>query len=164
MRGAYTLEQSQLVAATPEEVFAFFSDPANLGRITPPWLSFRIHDAPARLEAGSRLEYRIRWGFFTLRWVTRITRWNPPDEFQDVQEVGPYRSWIHTHRFTRTERGVRVDDRVDYELPLKFLGRLVHRLRVRRQLEDIFGFRRASIERIFAGRPRLRDAAREPRT
>jgi ligand-binding SRPBCC domain-containing protein len=161
VRGAYTLERTQLVAAAPEEVFAFFSDPGNLGRITPPWLSFRIHDAPARLEAGSRLEYRIRWGFFTLRWITRITRWNPPEDFQDIQEKGPYRSWIHTHRFTQTKSGVRVEDRVEYELPLGLLGRIVHRLRVRRQLEEIFEFRQTSIDRIFAGRPVRRDAARE---
>jgi ligand-binding SRPBCC domain-containing protein len=162
VRGDYILEQMQFVAAAPEEVFAFFSDPANLARITPPWLTFRIHDAPSRLEAGSRLEYRIRWGLVTLPWVTRITRWNPPEDFQDVQEKGPYRTWIHTHHFTPTERGVHVEDRVEYALPLGFLGRTVHRLRVRRQLEDIFAHRRTSIERIFTGSPRA--AARHRRT
>ena len=150
MRGTYTLDQAEVVPATPEEVFAFFSDPANLARITPNWLAFRIVDAPARLEAGSRLEYRIRWGFVALPWVTRITRWNPPHDFQDVQEKGPYRTWMHTHRFTPAERGVRVEDLVEYELPFGLLGRIVHGLRVRRQLEEIFAYRRAAIQRIFS--------------
>jgi hypothetical protein len=42
-----------------------------------------------------------------------------------------------------------MDDRVEYELPFGPLGRLVHALRVRRQLEEIFDFRRRAIEEIF---------------
>lgn len=147
----HSLTQTQEVDASLDGVFAFFSDPANLARITPPWLSFRIHgQAPAALSEGSRIEYRIRWGPFRLRWVTRITRWVPQTEFQDVQEKGPYRSWVHTHRFTPTPRGVRVDDRVEYALPLGALGRILHRLLVRRQLEEIFAYRRGAVEEVFS--------------
>ena len=32
----------QDIAAPREEVFAFFSDPANLEALTPPWLAFEI--------------------------------------------------------------------------------------------------------------------------
>jgi ligand-binding SRPBCC domain-containing protein len=131
-------------------VFAFFSDPGNLARITPPWLRFRVvARSPGRLEAGSRLEYRIRWTVLRLRWVTRITRWIPPREFQDLQEKGPYKVWVHTHRFTEGGGTVTIHDRVEYELPLGPLGRLAHRLRVRRQLEEIFDYRRRAIEEIF---------------
>ena len=155
----YVLERSQRVRAPLQEVFAFFSDPANLARITPPWLGFRIVGAaPVRIAAGSRFEYRIRWSLFMLGWVTRITLWEPPRQFQDVQEKGPYRSWVHTHRFTPTPQGVRVDDRVEYALPLGALGRIVHRLLVRRQLEEIFAYRRRAIEQIFP--PAVRERAR----
>ncbi|HYX22444.1 MAG TPA: CDP-paratose 2-epimerase, partial [Thermoanaerobaculia bacterium] len=86
------LERTQTIrGARLSEVFAFFSDPRNLARITPPRLSFRIvGTVPSPLAAGSRLEYRIRWILWSLRWVTRITRWDPPFEFEDVQEKGPY--------------------------------------------------------------------------
>jgi hypothetical protein len=89
-----------------------------------------------------------------LRWVTRITRWSPPEEFEDVQESGPYASWTHTHRFTPHEggeggRAVDMHDHVAYALPFGFLGRVVHRLLVRRQLEAIFDYRAQSIDRIF---------------
>jgi hypothetical protein len=43
-----------------------------------------------------------------------------------------------------------MEDHVDYALPFGPLGGLVHRLRVRRQLEDIFDYRRRAIDRIFA--------------
>lgn len=153
----YALEQTQRIEAPPEAVFAFFSDPANLVRITPPWLSFRIHGAmPGPLAEGSRIEYRIRWTVFRLRWVTRITRWRPLTEFQDTQEKGPYAFWLHTHRFTPNGSGVLMEDRVEYALPFGLVGRIVHALRVRRQLEEIFEYRRRAIDEIFPARTAAR--------
>ena len=147
------LEREQEIPASAREVFAFFSDPGNLARLTPPGLRFRlVGPPPAALQAGCRLEYRIRWTFLRLRWVTRITRWAPDAEFEDVQEEGPYRTWIHTHRFEERNRRVLMRDRVEYELPFGALGRFAQRLLVRRQLETIFDYRRRAIEEIFPGR------------
>jgi uncharacterized protein YbjT (DUF2867 family)/ligand-binding SRPBCC domain-containing protein len=149
----HVLERTQSIPASRRDVFDFFSDPGNLARLTPPGLNFRIFGPPPnRLEAGSRLEYRIRWSMVRLRWVTRITRWVPDSEFEDVQEEGPYRVWIHTHRFDGDGDRVTMKDRVEYALPLGPAGRLVHRLAVRRQLETIFDFRRKAIEEIFPER------------
>jgi len=159
----YVLERSQSINASRPKVFEFFSDPGNLARITPPGLRFRIHgEAPASLAAGSRIEYRIRWTVFTLRWVTRITRWQPPREFQDLQEKGPYKVWIHTHRFTEGPEDVTIHDHVEYVLPFGPLGRLAHRLRVRRQLEEIFDYRRRTIEQIFGSPAAAHLAGRRP--
>lgn len=150
--GVRVLEREQRIGASPREVFSFFADPANLARLTPPGLRFRlVAPSSGELAAGSRLEYRIRWTFLRLAWVTRITRWTPDSEFEDVQEEGPYRVWIHTHRFEERDGGVEMRDRVEYELPFGPLGRLAHRLLVRRQLEAIFDFRRRAIEELFPG-------------
>ena len=82
----YRLDRVTRIPASLEEVFAFFSDAGNLSRITPPWLQFRVYgSAPEKMEAGARIEYRIRWLIFPLRWVTRITEWSPLSRFQDVQ-------------------------------------------------------------------------------
>lgn len=149
----HVLERVQTIAAPRRAVFDFFSDPANLARLTPAGLNFRIFGVPpVRLETGSRLEYRIRWTVLQLRWVTRITRWVPESEFEDVQEEGPYRTWIHTHRFEEAGDRVVMSDRVEYDLPFGPLGRLAHRLLVRRQLEAIFDFRRIAIEEVFPDR------------
>jgi len=42
-------------------------------------------------------------------------------------------------------------DRVTYALPFGVVGRLVHRLVVRRRLEYIFAYRRRVIAKIFGG-------------
>jgi uncharacterized protein YbjT (DUF2867 family)/ligand-binding SRPBCC domain-containing protein len=152
-RPPHVLERAQRIPAPRHEVFEFFSDPANLARLTPEGLRFRIFGVPpVRLETGSRLEYRIRWSLLRLRWVTRITRWVPESEFEDVQEEGPYRTWIHTHRFEDEGDRAVMKDRVEYELPFGALGRLVQRVLVRRQLEAIFDFRRRAIEESFPER------------
>jgi ligand-binding SRPBCC domain-containing protein len=155
----HVLEREQLIPAPLPEVWEFFSNPANLARITPGRLRFRIHgESPAELSAGSRIEYRIRWVFFTLRWITRITRWEPRNLFEDVQEKGPYRRWKHTHRFESGGGVTRMRDRVEYELPLGPIGRLLHRAAVRRQLEAIFDHRSEVIAQLFpsAGSPAVR--------
>jgi len=159
----HVLESEQRLSAPLSEVFAFFSDPRNLARITPPWLRFRVYgEAPESLRAGSRIQYRIRWTIVTLRWITRIARWQPPSEFQDLQEKGPYKTWIHTHRFTEHRDGVTIRDRVDYELPFGPLGHLAHRWLVRRQLEEIFEYRRKAIDEIFGGSASGRGVERRP--
>ena len=149
----YFLEREQVIAVPRQEVFDFFSDPANLARLTPPSLRFRIHGAaPRPLFEGARIEYRIRWLRLSLAWVTRITRWSPPEEFRDVQERGPYALWRHTHLFEAEGEATRIRDRVEYALPAGPLGRLAHALLVRRQLEHIFDYRQQAVTEIFGGR------------
>ena len=82
--------------------------------------------------------------------MTRITVWDPPRGFEDVEERGPYRLWRHRHSFEPgTGGGVLMKDRVEYARPFGALGRLVHFLVVRRQLAAIFAYRRRAIAEIF---------------
>ncbi len=69
--------------------------------------------------------------------------------FIDEQRVGPYRLWIHEHRFVPEGDSVRMIDHVTYALPFGVLGRLVHALFVRRRLHYIFDFRRRKVEELF---------------
>lgn len=62
-----------------------------------------------------------------------------------MQQIGPYRSWDHRHRFWSEDDGTVIEDLVVYEVPLGPIGILVDRLIVRPRLEAIFEFRRARI-------------------
>lgn len=148
----YTLHRSQIVPADIDQVFGFFSDAHNLDRLTPPWLGFEVlTPRPIDMQRGTKIEYRIRWHVISMRWLTEIVRWEPGVEFVDVQRRGPYRRWHHTHRFERVDEGTRVDDIVDYALPLGPVGHVAHRCLVKRDIERIFDYRQSQMRAIFGG-------------
>ena len=62
----------------------------------------RDHTGPDRDDAGTWIEYRLRWRRMPLRWTTLIEAWEPPHRFVDSQVRGPYRLWHHTHTFSRS--------------------------------------------------------------
>ena len=132
------------------EVFAFFSDAWNLDRITPPWLHFRIlTPRPPQLTRGALLEYRLRWRRVPLRWLTEICTWEPPHWFVDRQLRGPYRHWVHEHRFEEKDGGTLVRDSVDYAVPGLLLEPLLYHLVVRKDVEGIFDYRGRKLQELF---------------
>jgi NADH dehydrogenase len=152
----HTLHSTQIVKADPERVWAFFSNARNLGRVTPRAMGWVLHTPDPVTEPGATIEYTIRPLFgVPVGWRTRIEEVEAPVRFRDVQEKGPYRSWVHEHRFTPVQDGVRVDDHIEYEMPLGPLGSLAHRLAVRSQLEQLFAFRSTAVDQILepAGDP-----------
>ena len=146
----HRLERSQFLRRDLSAVFPFFAEPSNLARITPPWLGFEIvTEGPLVMQQGLTIDYRVRPLLFPQRWTSRITVWDPPHRFVDEQVRGPYRSWHHLHEFREVDGGVEIVDRVTYELPFGALGRMVHALLVRRQLQSIFDYRRDAVIRLL---------------
>ncbi|MCC6164755.1 MAG: SRPBCC family protein [Acidobacteria bacterium] len=138
------------VARPLDQVFAFFAEAANLERITPPELSFRIlTPGPIVIRAGTLIDYQLRLFGVPVAWKTEITAWTPPYSFVDRQLKGPYRVWIHTHRFETTPNGTAISDQVQYELPMPPVGDLVLPV-VRLQLARIFAFREQAVRRLLA--------------
>jgi ligand-binding SRPBCC domain-containing protein len=145
----YLLEREQWLPRPLDEIFQFFSRPENLQALTPPWVDFRIVEAPPELAAGSLIRYRLRWHGMPIRWTTEITGWNPPHGFVDRELSGPYALWNHEHFFVAQNGGTTMRDRVSYALPFGPIGRLAHRIVVQRDVERLFDFRAESMRRLF---------------
>jgi ligand-binding SRPBCC domain-containing protein len=145
----YCLEREQWLPRPLDEVFLFFSRPENLQVLTPPWVDFRMVQAPETLAVGSLLRYRLRWRWVPIHWTTEISAWNPPHSFVDRAVSGPYAMWNHEHWFAARDGGTMMRDRVTYALPLGWLGRVAHEIMVKRDVEKLFDFRAESMRRLF---------------
>ena len=143
-------ERRRIVLPAPiTEVFSFFETPANLAKITPPSLAFRmLTPEPIVMKAGAVFDYRLRPLGIPMRWQTLITEYDPPHRFVDVQLKGPYSVWHHTHTFEPVAGGTAMEDIVRYVLRFGRLGLLAQPF-VRRDLHRIFAFREEAIRRIF---------------
>lgn len=138
------------------EVFAFHADAANLQTITPPWLDFRIlTPPPIDMRPGAFIQYRLRLRGLPIRWLTEITAWEPPHRFVDEQRRGPYRLWVHEHRFEAVEGGTQIEDIVRYAVPF---GRLVHGWAVGPDVRRIFTYRHERLLERFGGDLRAQPA------
>jgi ligand-binding SRPBCC domain-containing protein len=146
----HKLESEQRVERPLPEVFEFFSKPGNLQRITPPWLSFEIvGEEPGAVTAGMEIEYRLRVHGVPMHWRSRIDRFELDREFVDSQLNGPYKVWIHQHRFEADGETTIIRDTVRYQIPFGILGALAHLLFVRRDLRRIFAYRHSAVEVIL---------------
>ena len=139
----HVLERSQIIERSLDVTFDFFSDAYNLEKITPEFLRFKIlTPRPLAMQAGAVIEYSLSMFGVPFKWKTLIEQWEPGIRFVDRQLKGPYALWVHTHSFEAigTDRTL-MKDRVEYQLPLGFLGEMAHTLFVQETLKKIFAHR-----------------------
>ena len=146
----YSLDSVQFINKPIEDVFKFFSKPDNLSVITPPKLGFKIlTPTPINMSTGHLIDYKIYLMGIPIHWRTLITDFEPPHMFVDQQIKGPYTMWHHTHTFQKVDGGVEIKDRVVYSIPFSILGRLLNFLWIRKDLENIFNYRKKVIDELF---------------
>jgi len=143
----YWLRKSIWLPQSRAKVFEFFSNPANLDRLTPAWLNFAIlTPATSQIKQGALLDYRLRIRGIPIRWQSEVAVWDPPRRFIDRQTKGPYSLWIHEHTFEERDNGTVVGDNVEYAVPG---GSIVQKLLVAPDIERIFNYRHKILEELF---------------
>jgi ligand-binding SRPBCC domain-containing protein len=153
----YVLERRFWVPRSRLEVFELFADVRNLSRMNPPSASLRwLRAPPARIDAGTVLDFSSRLLGIPVRWRVMIREFDPPHNFVDAQLRGPFSRWEHRHRFLEGPAGdgagpvgTWVEDRVTYRPPLGPLGQLAHALGGRRMIAGIFDYRERRIRELL---------------
>lgn len=148
----HTLKVNQEINASLSEAWDFFSSPDNLQKITPSHMEFRILSdiKGIKMFPGMIIEYIVKPLFgIPIKWVTEITHVENHKFFIDEQRFGPYKFWHHLHRFKIVDDKLIMEDILHYKLPFGFLGVLINRLFVRKQIEQIFSYRKIAVDKIF---------------
>lgn len=148
----HSLKTIQRIPIDIDTAWNFFSQPANLAKITPDNLGFDIiskHHGHT-MYAGQIIEYKVKPMLnIPLYWMTEITHVADKKFFVDEQRFGPYKLWHHQHHFKAISGGVEMTDIVHYALPLGILGKIAHSLFVKKQLNEIFDYRYKKVEELF---------------
>lgn len=148
----HTFKVNQEINASISEAWDFFSSPENLQKITPNHMEFRILSdiKGIKMFPGMIIEYIVKPLFgIPMKWVTEITHVENHKYFIDEQRFGPYKFWHHLHRFNIVDDKLIMEDILHYNLPFGLLGVLINRLFVRKQIEQIFSYRKRTVDKIF---------------
>jgi len=86
------------VNAPLNKVAEFHSQSQSMADITPPPLKVQVHQAPAQLGEGDEMDFTLQAGPMSIHWLARIENVGP-NGFADRQLSGPFRHWVHRHRF-----------------------------------------------------------------
>jgi ligand-binding SRPBCC domain-containing protein len=145
------IRRVQKLAIPVEEAWDFFSRPENLVKITPASLDIKITSElnGGEIYIGQIITYKLKPLLgISLLWVSEIIHVERHKLFVDEQIKGPYKLWHHEHHFKTVAGGTEMTDIVQYKIPFGVLGNLGLPI-VKKQLEDIFSYRRLKVEEMF---------------
>lgn len=105
------------VPAPIDEVFTFFDDPGNLGRLMPPPVAIKlVRIEPEPPQPGSIFEFRYGIGPFGRTWIVRLLDRVPGEAFVDETVSGPVARFHHSHSFRAGNTGTWIEDRIDFHV------------------------------------------------
>ena len=148
----YSLKVKQKIKQPIEKVWSFFATPKNLNELTPKNMSFKIISGRSNdFFAGKIISYSVNpFKYWKIKWVTEITHISKNKLFIDEQRFGPYLMWHHEHHFIKNNDGsTTIYDKVIYKIPYGVIGKIAHKLFIRKRLKEIFNFRKKRINELF---------------
>lgn len=123
------------------ELYAFHARPGALERLLPPWENTKILWKKGSIAPGGKVGLKLHMGPIPLTWEAHHIENIPPRMFRDIQHKGPFAAFSHTHTFTDTDNGARLEDRIEFSLPgHSLLPEIVVR-HVRKMLGKSFAYR-----------------------
>lgn len=139
---------SEVFGVTAAEVFQYHERPGTFERLQPPWEDIAVVErSPSfNLKDGVvKVRMRLLGPLATTITAKHVPQgYQPGTQFQDAMEPCLlFRKFEHTHTFSdlRTSAGCLMTDKVEYELPFGFLGRMFGGWVAKRQLTRMFHYR-----------------------
>ncbi|MDI9355647.1 MAG: SRPBCC family protein [Chitinophagaceae bacterium] len=148
----YQLITRQKLPVSIQKVWGFISSPYNLKEITPKHMGFVVtsNSGNEKMYPGMIITYTVSPLLgIKLSWMTEITQVKENEYFIDEQRIGPYSLWHHEHKIEPIDGGTLMTDIITYQPPLGFLGAVANSLFIKKQLGEIFDYRKTALEKRF---------------
>lgn len=144
----FTLET--VIPAAPAEVFAASLDPELHVKSMARYGETMI-EAPSggAFTEGSTATWRARHFGIPFRLRSIVFDVDPPRGFSDRQIAGPFRDFLHEHRFEEHPAGTLMHDIVTFHSPLGPLGRVVDAMFLRAYMRRLIQERNAILAAEF---------------
>ena len=143
--GRSAFERRTQIEVPADQLGAWHFRAGAIHRLIPPWESIEVAQEAAPLVDGARARIVIRKGPIRTRLVAVHSEVDPPLQFVDTQESGPFAAWRHLHRFepaAAPAQSVLIDS-IRYTLPFGVLGRTLLARPMAREIARQFAFRHA---------------------
>ncbi|MGI6657590.1 MAG: TIGR01777 family oxidoreductase [Desulfobulbus sp.] len=128
-----------------KELYNWHRRPGALERLIPPWERTTVVARSGGIDPGGRVTMRMHLGPVPYLWQAQHIENKPYDFFRDTQIGGPFRRWVHTHRFSATPEGACLQDQIEYALPGQSILPWVSRRLVEPVLIRTFRYRHATL-------------------
>jgi ligand-binding SRPBCC domain-containing protein len=102
------------------------------------------------MKQGALIDYKIKLSGIPFHWKTEISKWEPPFIFVDKQLKGPYKVWIHEHRFEEKDNKTYMTDTVEFLSPGWILEPLINKFFIEKKVKGIFDYREQKLKELFA--------------
>ncbi len=142
-----TLHFSTEIPLTLENAFDLGTNLDNLPLIQPGYV--KILKGGGKHQLGDHFALLFWQGWIPALWSGRISEFVKNSYFADVQTIGPFKRWKHTHRFVATAKGTQLVDDIEYELWGGRLGEWLDRKWLKPRLNKMFKHRQNKIREMF---------------
>lgn len=148
-----------VIAAAPADVFAASLDPELHVKSMARYGETMIEAPTGGVFAeGSTATWRARHFGIPFRLRSVVFDVDPPRGFSDRQIAGPFRDFLHEHRFEKHPAGTLMRDTVTFHSPFGPLGQLVDAMFLRAYMRRLIQERNAILLAEFEGPGRTHPA------
>jgi len=133
-------EKTILIKCPIEQLYEFHLDINNLEKITPKDIKVQLLDKNVNIVENSIFRIKTTKFIFSTIWEIKIEKLSKPNILVDIALKSPFKSWRHSHIITKKGNMCELKDVVEYELPIKFLDKLLSKF-VNKELEKSFSYR-----------------------
>ncbi|WP_163340475.1 TIGR01777 family oxidoreductase [Desulfopila sp. IMCC35008] len=141
MTNVSTFTYSSVYPCSARELYDYHARPGALERLLPPWERNTLIRRVGSIKPGGKVLLKIHIGPIPLLWEAHHIEDVPGVRFKDIQHRGPFSQFSHTHSFSNTEAGCKLDDHINFSLPGQALLPPIVATQIRKKLQRSFEYR-----------------------